>query len=292
MSGPEWPAGFVSRKVQTADGVFRLWSGGEGPALWCLHGFPDSPQTWIEIAPMLAAAGYQVFVPEMPGYALDHRVVDYRLQALAQVLGRLMDAVSGEQALRLIGHDWGAALNYALAAQRPQQIAAMVCAAVPHPRRFLRPSAAQLRRSWYMAYFQLPRLPERSIRARNFKFIEKLWRTWSPSWAFSEAALDPVRQALAQPPVLAAVLAYYRALPAGVRQAAGSAASVSPLQACKVPTLAVAGLEDGCIGAEMFQKQEDLFAERYRLLAMADAGHFMHREQPRGFVTAAVEFLA
>ena len=285
----EWPAAFTRQSITTPSGPAHVWSAGEGAPLWCLHGFPDTAETWLPLVDELLAAGYAVHIPVMPGYASDNGIADYRVPALAQALLECMDALTPERPLRLIGHDWGAVCAYALAALAPQRIEAMVCAAVPHLRRFLRLTPAQLKRSWYMGFFQLPRLPERKLAARNGAFIEQLWRDWSPSWAFGEADIAPVKVALAQPAIAHAALAYYRALPGGLLDGQARRRLLGP---CGVPTLAIAGARDGCIGPAIFADQQRYFSAGYRLEVLDEAGHFMHREQPRAFMQAVLEHLA
>ncbi len=267
------------------------WQGGEGPALWCLHGFPDTAETWFDIAPELIQAGYRVIIPQMPGYAPDQQLSDYSVPALARALLDLIAQLCPEQAVRLIGHDWGAVCAYAMAAMQPARIQRMVCAAVPHPRRFLHLTAAQLRRSWYMGFFQLPHWPERRLADPAGDFIERLWRAWSPDWAFAPQDIEPVRLALSEPAVRRAALAYYRALPALLLKP-WSRQRAQLLAPCSVPTLSVAGGRDGCIGAQMFEQQAACFSSSFQLTCLDTAGHFMHREQKDLFTAYALEHLA
>ena len=256
-----------------------LWRSGSGPPLWLLHGFPDTVAGFTEIAGPLRDAGFTVLVPALPGYPPSGPAADYRTPMLARALLALIDA-QGVAPIRLYGHDWGAVLGYALAALAPARIARLAVGAVPHPRRFLRPGLRQLRRSWYMAYFQLPGWPERRIAADEFAFLRRLWSDWSPGWRFSEAQFAPLAHCFSQPGAIRAALAYYRALPGGLLSPALHDERRRLLGLLPVPTLVLAGARDGCIGLEMFNRQERLFASGYRLAVVPEAGHFMHREQP------------
>lgn len=287
----DWPTGFSQRQITVPSGRFSCWHGGEGPPLWCLHGFPDTVETWQPVAAALARR-HAVYAISMPGYEVGSAQGDYSLPALADTVTMLIESVCPGQPVHLLGHDWGAAVGCTLASQRPALVDRLVMAAVPHVRRFLQPSWRQLKRSWYMAYFQLPGLPERRIAADDFAFLERLWRDWSPGWRYAPEDIAPLKQAFADPAVVQAALAYYRAMPAGLLRTALPGASAPQLTPCAVPTLAIAGLQDGCIGAEMFSAQERWFPAGYRFVPVADAGHFMHREQPRAFADAVLDFLA
>lgn len=279
-----------AQPVSTPDGRITVFTAGEGRPLWCLHGFPDTADTWFDLAQPLLDAGYALRVPVMPGYEHGSEQADYRLQSLAGVLQRLIRAVDGEQPVFLLGHDWGAALGYALSARPDLDIRALACAAVPHLRRFLRTSPAQLRRSWYMGYFQLPGRPEKRIAADGHAFIEQLWRDWSPGWAFSAEQVAPIKALFDQPARVQAALAYYRALPASVWEAFRPGGDRAILASCPSPTLVLAGEDDGCIGAELFSDQARYFQASYRFRLIEQAGHFMHREQPGQFADAVLEF--
>ncbi len=287
----DWPAGFQRQEIALPQGRTSCWSGGEGPALFCLHGFPDTVDTWQPVAAALARR-HTVHAICMPGYEASSAQADYSLPALADTVTMLIESLSPGRPVRLLGHDWGAVIACTLASQRPTLVERLVMAAVPHVRRFLKPSLAQLKRSWYMGYFQLPGLPERRIVADEFAFLDRLWRDWSPGWRFTAEDIAPLKQAFADPAVLRAALAYYRALPAGLLRAALPGPLPPQLALCPVPTLALAGEQDGCIGVEVFSAQAHLFPAGYRFQALADAGHFMHREQSQAFADAVLEWLA
>lgn len=271
---------FVPRQCRVGASVLTVWSAGEGPPLWLLHGFPDTAASFTEIAGPLLEAGYTLRIPAMPGYPPSEPPpgADYGVPALARLLLQLV-AVCDEGPVRIFGHDWGAVIAYAMAALAPERIERLATAAVPHPRRFLQPSLAQLRRSWYMGYFQLPRLPERRIAVAERAFLRRLWRDWSPGWSFSEAQFAPVAAHFASPDAITGALAYYRAMPRTLLQPGARADRRRIFAPLPAPTLVLAGEHDGCIGLDMFCRQETLFAAEYRLAVIADAGHFMHREQ-------------
>jgi pimeloyl-ACP methyl ester carboxylesterase len=155
--------------------------------------------------------------------------------------------------------------------------------AVPHAGRFLAEIARyprQLRLSWYMGFFQLPAVPERVIRRRDFAFLRWLWSQWSPDWDFTEEEFAPVADCFASPGVIKAALAYYRSAmaPATILRPTRSPAILD----VPVPTLAMTGARDGCISADVFEamcRDED-FPSGLAVRRIDDAGHFLHRERP------------
>ena len=281
-----------------ANGVeFVALSCGEGPLVLCLHGFPDTAYGFKTLLGQLAGAGFRAVAPFLRGYAPTGPAADgdYRFDRLAADALALIEALGAEQA-DLVGHDWGALAAMMAAHLDPVRVRRVVIAAVPHPRVLehslrgggLRHLAGQLRRSWYMLFFQLPWLPERVVRRRDFAFIDRIWRAWSPGWDYREQDIAPVKAALADPAALRAALAYYRDT---IRSAGNRDMYALAMGAVVAPALVVCGEDDGCMGAALFESYREGFDGEVTLVRMAGAGHFMHREQPEAFFEAVVAFL-
>jgi pimeloyl-ACP methyl ester carboxylesterase len=135
---------------------------GEGRPLVLLHGFPDSGRLWRhQIAP-LADAGFKVIVPDMRGYGASGKpaeVDDYNILYLVADVGAVLDAVGAERA-HVVGHDWGAAVSWALAAVAPDRVDHLVALSVGHPSSFRAGGYEQQQKSWYMLLFQFPDIAE------------------------------------------------------------------------------------------------------------------------------------
>ncbi|MDN5938283.1 MAG: alpha/beta fold hydrolase [Salinisphaera sp.] len=273
---------------------FSARAAGQGPLVLCLHGFPDSAHGFDALLLTLAGAGYRAVAPFMRGYAptTAPRKSDYGVPTLGRDVLALADAL-GAQRFHVIGHDWGAIAAYAAAAYAPRRIPGMVTAAVPPLRRFLaNMRARQLRRSWYIGFFQLPWLSEHRLGGDDCALVERLWRAWSPHWEFTAADLDPVKNILSDPRSKRAALGYYRALPGllcGPRCRRERARMLT--SRLQVPTLMIAGESDGCIGPEMWRGTEICFTAPCNVTTMA-AGHFMHRELPEPFAQAVLGHFA
>ncbi|MEN8720131.1 MAG: alpha/beta hydrolase [Oceanococcaceae bacterium] len=268
----------------------------QAPLVICLHGFPDTADTWRTLLPALATAGYYAVAPHMRGYAPSAQAPDgdYRVPVLADDALALADALKRSR-FAIVGHDWGSVAAHYLANAAPERVSAMVTAAVPHPRS-LRPHPQQLWNSRYMLAFQWRGRAERRVRADNFAAIDELWRRWSPGWQYTPEDIAPIKTALAAPGGVQAALAYYRALPQAIGRALHDPKARAQLRTTfartRVPTLAMAGIDDGCMRAAGFRDGESHYSGPFRLQLLADAGHFMHREQPDAFAESTLAWFA
>src|SRR6476620_5613798 len=143
----------------------------DGDVVVLLHGFPTDRTSWDRVAARLHEAGLRTLAPDQRGYSPAARRSDqaaYRLDELVADVLALVDA-SGRERVHLVGHDWGGALAWLVAANHPARIASLTVLSTPHPAamaRAWRTGVEQKRKSWYMAAFQLPHLPERAMAAR------------------------------------------------------------------------------------------------------------------------------
>jgi len=273
-----------------------LAAGDSGPLALCLHGFPDSAHTWRHILPALAAAGYRAVAPFMRGYAPTSVPEDARYQtgALASDAVALHEALGGDGSAVIIGHDWGAAATVGAAVLDPARWSKVVTLAVPPGgamgRAFLG-NTDQLKRSWYMFFFQLG-LADFVVANDDLAFIDMIWRDWSPGYdATQDLAL--LKPSLRDPANLAAALGYYRALFGAVPQDpaladAQAASGGMPSQ----PLLYLHGRDDGCIGLEVVEDARAETAANVTIEVVDGAGHFLHVERPDVVNARIVEFLS
>ena len=267
----------------------------DGPLALLLHGFPDAAPTWRHLLPALAGAGYRAVAPWMRGYAPSAVPPDgrYHTGALVADACALHEVLGGDERAVVIGHDWGAVAAYGAGAFAPDRWRRVVAMAVPPA-----PALAgafldydQLRRSWYMFFFQHP-LADAVVDAG---FVERLWRDWSPGYDPSED-LPAVTDALGKPENMTAALGYYRALfgtspvpaddPFAGHQAA--AGQVPPQ-----PTLYLHGTQDGCHGLNEEQVKEvpTYLGEGSESELIEGVGHFMLVEKPEEINDRILGFL-
>ncbi|WP_046319209.1 alpha/beta fold hydrolase [Mycobacterium sp. UM_Kg1] len=200
----------------TRDGlVFDVRDAGppEGPVVVLLHGFPQRNDSWNAVIDRLTAAGYRCLAPNQRGYspgARPRRRRDYRMSELVADIAALIDA-SGAQRVHLVGHDWGAAVAWGVAAELPERLATVSPVSVPHPAAFLKSfvTSSQGLASWYMGFFQLPWLPEWLLTRRQGALAAKSLRR---SGQIADAAERDAR-AMTEPGALTGGLNWYRGMP-------------------------------------------------------------------------------
>lgn len=284
-------------KCIDANGVsFSYIEQGAGPLLLCLHGFPDHALTFRHIMPALAAAGFRVVAPYMRGY-LPTRAPQgsaYQSAALGLDAAALLEALSPAQPAYVFGHDWGAIAAYGAALVAPGRIRKLAVASVPYGPHFaegLVTRYEQIRRSFYIWFFQLP-VADAAVAADDFAFIRALWRDWSPGWELPEADWQALRETFSRPGVAEAALAYYRHTfnPALQRPELAGLQQKIFIAPIDVTTLILHGERDGCIGAEFLEGMEAVFPKGLEKRIVRDAGHFLHAEKPDEVAGALCRF--
>jgi len=281
-----------------ANGVrFTALEMGSGPLVLCLHGFPDTADSFREQLPALASAGYRVVAPFMRGYAPTATAKDghYQSALLSLDAVALIEALGHESAC-IFGHDWGAVAAYGAAILAPDKVRKLITAAVPHGPTVLNAfftSYDQQKRSWYMFFFQHP-FSDAAVAHDDFRFLERLWRDWSPGWRYSPDDLEALKKTFRQPGVLDAALGYYRCTlnPANQDPALAELQNRISTAPVDVPSTIIYGADDGCMGAELLDGMEALFPRGLRKVVLPGAGHFVHREKPEEVNRIVLETLA
>lgn len=222
MSEFSWspdPASGISLRFVEANGLhFELAECGSGDRLaLCLHGFPELNYSWRDQMPLLAQKGWRVWAPNLRGYGATsrpHGKAAYRLNNLAQDVAALIDA-SGSQEVMLLAHDWGAIIAWYFAIHKVRPLTRLVIMNVPHPKVGQREARhwRQLRKSWYIFFFQLPRLAEWTISRNGAAAIRRMFSSSAVDKSrFPKQVLDVYAVAAQRPGALTAMLNYYRAL--------------------------------------------------------------------------------
>jgi pimeloyl-ACP methyl ester carboxylesterase len=261
---------------------------GRGPLVVLLHGFPDFWYGWRRQLPALAAAGFRAVALDLRGYNLSGRpprVDDYRTSRLAADVRAAIVSLGAERA-HVVGHDWGGAVAWHLAARHPEAVDRLAVLNAPHPGRFaeLVRTPGQALRSWYIAAFQVPLVPELALGARGRRLLLGTLRaSHRRPGALTDADLARYDAAFARPGALRAALAYYRAAARRARESLGEGRRVDR------PTLVVWGQRDPALRPENADGLErwvpDLRVER-----VAEAGHFVQADAPDVVNAALVRF--
>jgi pimeloyl-ACP methyl ester carboxylesterase len=247
---------------------------GTGPAVLLLHGFPAYWADWREQMLALAAAGFRVLAPDLPGYAESDKLpntLDYRSTLLASDIAGLISAL-GLTRVNVVGHDWGGTLAYCLASEHPEVVGRLVVMNAGHPELFrlaLR-HFEQIFKSWYMFLFQLPWLPEWLVQRRRALALALRGMLVRKN-AMPDAELDQYVDAMRTPHAAHSAVSYYRA------------AFRNPVRAKRTVTqrtLVLWGEQDKALSAPLLltnlsEHVPDVHVERF-----ANAGHWLHRDLP------------
>jgi pimeloyl-ACP methyl ester carboxylesterase len=274
----------------TVDGVrLHYVEAGEGPLVVLLHGFPEFWWSWRRQIPALAAAGFRVVAVDQRGYAQSDRPPhwrDYRMERLAADVAGLIEAL-GEERAHVIGHDWGAAVAWAVATLHPERVERVAILNVPHPERMehaLRTSPRQVLHSWYMFFFQIPWLPERLMRLGGRRTLERAYADARPG-AFTAEDLARYEQALLGPGGLKGPIDYYRA--ALRRTPSSNRALYRPIPA---PVLVIWGEQDRFLGAGLADPDPRLVPD-VRVVRLPQASHWVQHDEPAEVNRLLLEFL-
>ncbi len=259
----------------------------DGPVVVLLHGFPEFADSWRAVTESLCAQGYRCVAPNQRGYARDARPPGrgaYRATELAADVLALIDA-SGAERVHLVGHDWGAAVSWAVAARHPQRVASLSALSVPHPGAFLHSmlTGRQGLSSWYMYWFQVPRLPERMLLGRNGTERARLVRLLR-YFGQSEALAARTATALVETGALTTALNWYRAMPLTDPRSARTKVSV--------PTLFAWSDGDKAVRRQTAEACAAWVSGPYRFEVVPRVSHWMLDEAPDDVARLLLEHLS
>jgi pimeloyl-ACP methyl ester carboxylesterase len=238
-----------------------------------LHGFPECRQSWRRQLPALAGLGWTAVAPDLRGYGESSRPKDveaYRMEALVADVASLFEVLDAKRRI-LIGHDWGGAIAWA-AALSGVPLDGLVILNAPHPARFHEELKTwdQRRRSWYMAFFQLPWLPETILtRGEGRPLMRDLLRQ---SANFRPELLERMRRNILAPGAATAMLNYYRA---NVRRIAHAA----PAKRIEVPTLLIWGEDDVYLSPRLASGLE-LLVSNLTVHRLPGVSHWVQQDAP------------
>ncbi|MBX9931615.1 MAG: alpha/beta hydrolase [Methylobacterium sp.] len=258
----------------------------DGPLTILLHGFPEFWFGWRHQIGALSDAGLRVVAPDQRGYNLSGKprgIAAYRLDRVADDVVALAEHY-GAKTFQVVGHDWGGLVGWWLAARSPERVSRLAILNAPHPdvfAAFARRHPGQALRSFYVAAFQIPRLPEAGLRAREFLALRQALRLTSRSGTFGDLELRRYQDAWAQPGTLEGMLNWYRAL---------RFKRTSPSPPIRIPTLIVWGKRDPALSSDLATESLKL-CEQGRITWLPEATHWLHHEEPARVNDALAGFL-
>lgn len=239
----------------------------DGDRILLLHGFPQHSCCWDALIPLLTDAGYRTLAMAQRGYApgaCPRGRAAYRSSALVADAAEVIDHYGGS--VHVVGHDWGAAIAWALTSAHPEKVRSLTALSVPHPAAFVRSlvTSVQGLKSWYQLAFQLPWLPELLLWRWFEWFLQRSGQ--SPEAARRDAAGFP------SPAALQAPLNWYRALP--LPDARRVTAPVTR------PTLFVWSDRDRFIARRSAERAERYVKAPYRFVTLHGVSHWIPDEAP------------
>jgi pimeloyl-ACP methyl ester carboxylesterase len=273
----------ITTRTLQANGLsFTIDEAGEGDKIALfLHGFPESRFSWRFQLPLLAALGWRAVAPDLRGYGDSSRpteTVAYKVEHLTDDVAAIYDALGAKRRL-LIAHDWGAIVAWVFAMRKLRDLDGLVIMNVPHPAVFnsaLRKGLSQLKKSWYVFFFQIPGLPEAMLTARRAEGVARAFRDMAVDKSrFPDEVLEVYRANALKPGAMTAMINWYRANFSGGLKP-WSDADQPPIE---VPTLMVWGEEDSALGVEMTQGYGP-YVRDFTLHRLPGVSHWVQQEAP------------
>jgi pimeloyl-ACP methyl ester carboxylesterase len=254
---------------------------GEGRPVVLVHGFPDSGRLWRAQVPALAEAGFRVIVPDLRGYGASDKPDGADAYAMHLLVGDVLAVMSdaGAERAHVVGHDWGAAVAWALATMAGDRVDHLVAMSVGHPAAFRSNDLAQYEKSWYMLLFQFPGIAERWLSGDGWSNF----RRWS-----RHPDADQVIADLEAAGSLTPGLNYYRANvpPESWLQ---SGLVLPPIQ---VPTMGVWSSGDFALTEAQMTGSAGQVAGPWRYERIEGVGHWIQLEAPDELNRLLIDFLS
>ena len=257
-------------QVATPAGAFDGLAAGpeDGRPVLFLHGFPESAQEWEYQVGALGANGFRAVAVDQRGYSPGVRppdVADYKVDELVADVLAVADALGWAQ-FDLVGHDWGAAVAWHVAAEHPDRVRSLVAISVPHPAAFaaaLREDPEQQTMSGYMQTFQ-GRQAEKQLLSDNAKALRQIYDRKPPP-----SRIEDYVQRFSEEGALTAALNWYRAMK--YNPACGPVT---------VPTLYIWSTEDAALGSTGAFGTAKHVTGPYRFEMLEDVSHWVPEEAP------------
>jgi pimeloyl-ACP methyl ester carboxylesterase len=269
----------------------------DGPVVICMHGWPYDIHSYVEVAPLLAAAGYRVIVPYFRGHGtttfLDSATPRTGQQsAVAVDIIALMDALHIETAV-LAGYDWGSRTADIIAALWPRRCKALVSVAgylITNLTANLRPLPAKAEWAWWYQYYFCLERGVLGLTQNRDSLAQLVWTFNSPTWTFSQATFDQTATAFTNPDYVDIVISNYRWRLSQAPSDPKYARIEDKLQhapAIAVPTITIDGQHDPFTPPGNGSAYRDHFTGKYRHLTLP-VGHNVPQEAPRAFAEAVI----
>jgi pimeloyl-ACP methyl ester carboxylesterase len=270
-----------------------------GPVVILLHGWPYDIYSFVDVAPLLASAGYRVIVPYVRGYGTTRFLSSGTFRngqpsAVAADTIALMDALKIEKPI-LAGFDWGARTANIVAALWPERCKAMVSVSgyligSQEAGKIPLPPSAELQ-WWYQFYFATERGRAGYDKNRH-DFNKLIWQLASPKWNFDDATFDRSAASFENPDHVGIVIHNYRwrlALAEGEPQYADLDKRLAQGPVITVPTITLEGDANGAPHPEPSSYAKKFSGRYAHRLITGGVGHNLPQEAPQAFAQAVID---
>jgi pimeloyl-ACP methyl ester carboxylesterase len=269
----------------------------DGPAVILLHGWPYDIHSYIDVAPMLASAGYRVIVPYLRGYGATSFLSSQTFRngqqsAVAQDIIALMDALGIKRAI-VGGFDWGSRTAAIMAALWPERCKAIVVVSgylVTNLEANQQPLPPQAELGWWYQYYFATERGKLGYTQNRYEFNKLIWKSASPKWNFDEATFSRTAAAFNNPDHVNIVLHNYRwrlSLAEGESQYDGLEQKLFQAPVIAVPAITIASDFDGPAADGMAYAKK--FSGRHSHRILEGIGHNVPQEAPREFAQAVID---
>ena len=271
----------------------------QGKPVILLHGWPYDIHSYVDVAPILAAAGYRVIVPHLRGHGTTRfRAPDTsrnaQQAAVAADVVALMDALGIGKAI-LAGYDWGARSANIVAALWPERCKAMVSAngyLINSRERNKLPAPPSLEHAWWYQYYFATERGRAGYETNRHEFNKLIWKLNSPKWAFDDATFDRSAASFDNPDHVAIVIHNYRwrlNLAEGESHYDDLEKRLEGGPTIAVPTITLDGDASGIAPASDGTAYAKMFTGKRVHRVIAGAGHNLPQEAPQAFASAVVD---
>jgi pimeloyl-ACP methyl ester carboxylesterase len=269
------PPSFEDRVVASGDVRLHCKSAGApgAPLVVFIHGFPARWSTWRELLPAFARAGYLAVAPDLRGYGVSDKPAGLDAYSIARFTADVVAIVDayGRERAHVVGHDFGGGVAWATAMLHPERIERLAILNSIHPVGFERQMRkwSQLKKSWYVFFFLLPRIPEWWLSRKDFRFV----RRGLADDGLPDDVVSDLLEGIRAPGALHAALDSYRAtLRDGMRKRV-------VVKKVDLPVLAVWGDRERHFDPELATPPAD-WVTNARVAHVAEGAHWVHHDAP------------
>jgi pimeloyl-ACP methyl ester carboxylesterase len=271
----------------------------DGPAVILLHGWPYDIHSYVDIAPLLAAAGYRVIVPHLRGYGstrfLSPETFRNGQQSVTAVdIVALMDALEIEQST-LAGYDWGARTADVIAALWPERCTALVSVSgylIGSREANTMPLAPKAELQWWYQYYFVTERGRAGYDEHRHDFAKLIWQIASPGWDFDDATFDRSAASLDNPDHVAIVIHNYRwrlGLAEGEPKYDDLEKRLAAGPVITVPTITLEGDANGAPHPDASAYAKKFSGPYAHRIIEGGVGHNLPQEAPRVFADAVID---